>query len=781
MPLKNRFFHANTEYNTFKKHVSAPILRKAFSYTSGKVNVKVIGLGFYRLFVNGKDITKGELAPFIANPDHIVYLDEYDITEHLSEGENVVGLMLGNGMQSTDVKYWGFCENVFRSAPKFSFSLTVDDEELFDAGDFLWSESPYYFDDLRSGVFYDARLEQKGWCEKGFDDSNWKKVTKAESARGEVRTKVSPDVVVYDEVAPVSVKPSNLKPEYVDAGQHDLGGPYLETAQDRTGGYLYDFGVNTAAIFRLKVKGDRGQKISLQFCEVLDSDGRPSYDNLGYFPDGYVQRDIYILKGEGEEVFVPAFTYHGYRYCYVTGITEAQATKELVTMLKVSDDFVKLGEFSCSDKDINTLQEMVVNSNLSNFVHFPTDCPHREKNGWTGDATVSAEQMLLNHDVTGGWREWLCNIRAAQKESGQIPCIVPTESWGYEWGTGPIWDNVLFELPYMAYIYRGNDTLIKENATAMFRYLHYVDKKRRDDGMVCYGLGDWSETDMRFGTPTWDFSLPKAPLEFVDTAAIYDASKKAAFMFDVIGYKKEKAYAEALAEELLTLLRKRCINHGTATAIGRCQTTQAVAIALGIFEDCELYNAGRVLEEIIADDGGRFDGGFYGMRYLFHALSITGRSDLAYKLIMREEYPSYKWTINEGMTALPEGFKTKESFSYNHHFFGDISHWFYRWLGGINVNPYGDNANYVEICPRFIDALSDVKASYVLSGGKVSVKWEKHSHGKVSVFVEADEDVKVRFLAPEGYAVTCPEDKEFDGMRILDNIPEEILLKKVNS
>ena len=137
MTLKNRFFHANTLFNSYKKHISAPLLRHLFEKKPGKAQISVIGLGFYRLFLNGKDITKGELAPYISNPDHYVYVDEYDVTDLLNDGENVVGLILGNGMQNTDNAYWEFRDNVFRSAPKFAFSLEIDGEEIFDAGSFV--------------------------------------------------------------------------------------------------------------------------------------------------------------------------------------------------------------------------------------------------------------------------------------------------------------------------------------------------------------------------------------------------------------------------------------------------------------------------------------------------------------------------------------------------------------------------------------------------------------------------------------------------------------------
>lgn len=770
MPLHNRYFYANQRYSTYKEHIAAPMLRRSFALPRAeKVTLAVVGLGFYRLFLNGRDITRGELAPYIANPDHYVYMDEYDVTNLLVDGENVVGLILGNGLQNTDLPYWSYRHNTFRSAPKFAFSMMADGEELFDAESFCWSPSPYTFDDMRSGVFYDATKEQAGWCMPDFDDSRWQPVSPAERVRGVMRRKVSPNVEIYDDIQPRSIKAGSLNPDYRHDGQHpdyDREGPYAEEWQDKENGFVYDFGINTSALYRLRIKGERGQKVSLQFCEFLDDQGRPDYRNVNFYPDGYAQRDIYICAGDGVEEFVPAFTYHGYRYVYVSGITAEQATEDLLTMLPISNKMNALGDFSCSDGVLNALQSMTVNSDLSNAIHIITDCPTREKMGWTGDVTVSAEHMILNLDMVSTWREWLYNIRAAQRENGGIPCIVPTGHWGYGWGSGPIWDNVLFELPYMAYVYRGDDTLAKENATAMFRYLHYAATKIEADGLVEYGLGDWVQADVR-GYDRKGHSTAKAPRRFVDSCALYDACRKAQKLFAVLGKTLEEQYAAALADGLLSALRTHCIDHATATAWGRCQTSQACAMVLGIFEPAELAAAGCVLKQLVHEAGNGIDCGFYGLRYLFHALSMVGLDDLAYAVITRDAHPSYKWFVDQGATAMPENFSRRKRDSYNHHFLCDCSHWFYRWVAGLHVNPHGDDVNRVDLRPRFLMALTQATAHYNVPKGRVAISWQREDADTVWVDITVPEGVCVWFHAPAGYAVDSVEDNKVDGLRSL--------------
>ena len=163
----------------------------------------------------------------------------------------------------------------------------------------------------------------------------------------------------------------------------------------------------------MKIRGKEGQRIDIQCCEYLDGDN-PDYGNFNFYPDGYVQRDIYVLRGDEEEIFEPMFTYHGFRYIYISGITEEQATGELLTYLVMSSDLEETGGFECSDNMANKIFEIARRSDRANFYYFPTDCPHREKNGWTGDASVSSEHMIMTMNTEKSWREWLNNIRLAQ-------------------------------------------------------------------------------------------------------------------------------------------------------------------------------------------------------------------------------------------------------------------------------------------------------------------------------------------------------------------------------
>ena len=390
----------------------------------------------------------------------------------------------------------------------------------------------------------------------------------------------------------------------------------------------------------------------------------------------------------------------------------------------------------------NKLQAMTRNSDLSNFYYFPTDCPHREKNGWTGDAALSAEHILMNLDAVNSYREWLRNIRAAQRADGALPGIVPTGGWGFEWGNGPAWDAALTYIPYFCYVLRGDRKIIEENATAIFRYCEYISRRRDERGLVAIGLGDWCPV-----------TRIKSPLEFTDSVTCMSILKKAAYIFSQLGLSLEREFCEKLYNEIRDAVRRHLIDFGTMTAIGSCQTSQAMAIYYDVFTPGEKPEAFKRLLEIIRRRDDHVDAGILGMRVLFRVLSDFGEPDLAFKLITRPDYPSYGNFVERGLTALPEDFLREEDRpnSLNHHMFGDISAWFIEYIGGIRVNPFLADPSEVEISPVFIEKLDSAEASYETVGGKVSVKWHRTSLG-IALDISADSGVHGRIRLPDGYA-----------------------------
>lgn len=742
--LSNKFICATREYSTYKNFVPSPYLRKTFiAYELPKKCTITIGCaGFYDVFVNGHKVTKGILAPYISNPDHLVYYDRYDVTEYINEGKNVLGIQLGNGMQNAPGgEIWDFEKEDFRGAPRVAFSIEIESfdgkTDIIEADTSVkTAQSPVIFDDLRNGCFYDARLEIPHWSEPMFSDDSWQSALVAETPRGERKLCEAEPVTAIRHLNPVSIRRcrmADFRP--ADKASRDVS-PFPSKEKE---GFLYDFGIDTAGIIRLKIKGERGQKIDLQFGEYLDENGNPDISNCQFYPDGYAQRDIYICKGEGDEIFEPQFTYHGFRYVVVLGIDESQATPDLLTYIVCSSALEERGNFKCSDDTVNRLQAMTRNATISNFYYFPTDCPHREKNGWTGDANMSARQTLLNLNPENSYREWLANIRKAQRKNGEIPGVVPTGSWGYN--VGPAWDAVLINLPYFTYLYRGDKEILKENAHAIFAYADFLDGKRTEKGTVNYGLGDWCPV-----------TVLKSPVEFTSTVISMDSMKKAAFIFNVLGMKKQEEFCRSLYNELRAAARKYLVDLKTCTAKGRCQTSQSMAIYYDVFDEGEKQKAFQVLVEIIEEGGEYIDFGFVGIMSIFRVLCEYGRADLAFKMIARTDYPSFGCWVKRGYTALAENFHPDGEFpdSLNHHCFGEISAIFIEYFAGIRVNPYQDNCKEVNIEPCFVPQLTNAKAYHDTEGGRISVSWERNG-GEIKLIVEKADELFGEIKLPAGY------------------------------
>ncbi len=703
--MEKRFICASLTCCDFAHRVAAPYLRRAFDlkFTPKAADLKICGLGFYRLWINGREITKGCFAPYISNPDDRMYFDTYDLTPCLQPGENVLGVLLGNGFQNDfGGAVWDFDKAPWRSAPKLAIEFcAVGSEETlsFHAdGHFLTHPSPILFDEYRLGEIYDARRELPGWNLPGYDTAGWTPALPADAPKGALCECRAEPIRRYETLSPVSVTPCD-------------------------GGFLYDFGRNTAGICRLHLTDAApGQTVVIKFCERL-RDGKFDQSNLYnqpvekypfYFTD--FSRVEYHARG-GDELYEPSFAWFGYRYAFVLGVRPDQATAGLLSFPVLSSDLRRVGHFSCSDETVNRIFDMIVNSDRSNFYYFPTDCPHREKNGWTGDASLSAPQMSLLLDTTESYLEWLRCVVAAQRADGALPGIVPTSGWGFAWGNGPAWDSVLFNLPYTVWRLRGDTRAIAVTADAMLRYLAYIRTRRSADGTVAIGLGDWvpvGKKPNRYDTP----------LVLTDSIMVTDMANKAAVMLAVIGRKKDAAIAAALRDEMLASIRGVLLDKTAGRLANGTQTAQAMGLYYGIFLPEERRKAFGLLMTRIRENNGRFDCGFLGLHVLFHVLSEFGEGETAYRMITGKEFPSYRNLLDRGETAMVEAFQPEggpECGSHNHHFLGDAVRWFFRSLAGLEIV----NCRRIRVSPLFVRELDSAEASYELPGGNAAVAWRR--------------------------------------------------------
>lgn len=733
MILKEYFIKATQEYNTFERNVPAYYFRRVFDLqTPISAKITVAACGFYELYLNGERITRGFLSPYISNTNDFIYYDQYDVS--LDAGENVIGIHLGNGFQNNPGGHiWDFDQATFRSAPMVAVSVTqtscgTENVVLFSDENFRVAPSPIRSDDYRFGEYYDANYEIENWNQKVFDDSSWGNAMPTTPPMGELRLADIAPIVMEREMEPLEILRCD-------------------------DGYIYDFGESNAGICRLRIRGTKGQTIELRHADSLKN-GDLNMEQVWFVRDHWdrdqhiVHKDTYVCKGVGTEIYEPIFTYHGFRYVKVSGISPEQATKQLLTYLIYHTELNTRGDFTCSDSMATTLQEVTRRSIVSNFHHFPTDCPQREKNGWTADAALTCEAALLNFDPERNYHEWLRNICKAQREDGSLPGIVPTDGWGFDWGNGPAWDCVLAYLPYYTYLYRGETRMITDSAQAFVSYLHYLRMRCDENGLLCIGLGDWCHVGG---------IQPKAPLILTDTVMAMDIAEKMAVMFEAINRNEEACLARAESEHYRTSIRAHLIDWETMLAAGSCQSSQAMCLHYGVFETSEENLAFCKLLEMIHACDDHIDVGVLGGRVLFHVLTRFGHSDLAFHMITREDYPSYGNWIKRGATTLWENFHPDSADSMNHHFWGDISAWFIKCIAGIQLNPDKHDINTVRIRPSFVRALESASAYHIASAGKISVAWRREDKDivldvKIPRDVCATVELESGFLFEDGNA-----------------------------
>jgi len=733
MSLKSSFIKATEKFNTFEENVPAYYFRRTFQVeekTSATITIAVCGL--YELYFNGTKITKGFLSPYLNNTNDYIYYDEYCVT--LDAGENVIGVVLGNGLQNNPGGYiWDFDKADFRSAPMFALLVkqkSTESEDFLLKSDekFKISQSPIRCDDYRFGEYYDANYEIEGWNHKGFDDSNWENALIATPPKGELRVADIEPIIKEKEIKPVEIIPCS-------------------------DGFIYDFGESNAGICRLCINGAKGQKIELRHADSL-KDGDINLKQVWFVRDTWerdrfiVHKDTYVCKGVGTEVYQPTFTFHGFRYVKVSGITEEQATTDLLSYLVFHTKLDPRGDFSCSDTVATKLQEITKRSIVSNFYHFPMDCPQREKNGWTADAALTCEAALLNFDPERNYREWMKNVCKAQAENGSLPGIVPTGGWGFEWGNGPAWDCVLVYIPYYTYIYRGETKMIEDSAESILSYLNYLRTRCDEKGLLSIGLGDWCHVGG---------IAPKAPLVLTDTVMAMDISNKAFVLFESVNMHEEASFARGEAIKYREAIRAHLIDFETMYAIGDCQTSQAICLYYSVFDKTEERAAFDNLLKMIHDFDDHIDIGVLGGRVIFHVLSQFGYSDLAFEMITREDYPSYGNWLARGATTLWENFHPERADSMNHHFWGDISAWFIKCIAGICLNPDKKNVNVLKIKPSFIHALDYASAYHIAPAGKILVEWKREK-----------QDIILNVEIPDNIDATAELDPKFcfaDGKR----------------
>ena len=675
----------------------APMLRRTFSIRKAIASARacVCGLGYYELYVNGRKSGDEVLAPAFTRYDKTVLYQTHDITELLVKGKNATGVILGNGWYNCFTKdAWDFQQAPWRDQPKLLLQIHirfVDGDEMVVVSDRTWrcSTGPIVFDGLRNGEFYDGRLEKPGWSTPEYDDREWNNARIVPGPGGTLHSQQMTPIRVTGTITPISL------------------------VEVRRGVWVYDLGQSIAGWAQIRVSGPSGATIVLKYAEKIKDDGDIDPSNIDTLvKSGEFQTDKYTLKGEGVEVWEPRFTYHGFRYIQMTGFPGTPTLDSLRGQV-VHTAFETRGEFSCSNELLNSIQRCSRWSTLDNYHGMPTDCPHREKNGWTGDAHLSAEQTLLNFGPMSAYTKWMADHRDSQRLSGQLPGIIPTGGWGYNWGSGPAWDSATVLIPWYLYLYCGDKKVLEENYECIRQYVDFM-TSMASESILDFGLGDWCP-------PTGGPEAHKCPRTVTSTAYYYVDALTVSRVATIVGKAEEAKRYLQLARDVRDAFRKRFLNPETGKVTGNCQTSMSCALYQGLVDEADKDKVLAALVAAVEEQNQHIDCGILGAKYTMHALTELGRADLAYDMATQTDFPSWGHWIKQGATTLWETWDGNASRI--HHMFSDISAWFYKGLAGINPDLSAPGFKNIIFQPNPGADLSWVRAWHNSMYGKIACNW----------------------------------------------------------
>jgi len=719
---------------------NSPMLRKAFDVSKPvrTAQVSICGLGYYEMFLNGAKVGDHVLDPAWTSYHKNALYVTYDISKDLKQGGNVLGVQLANGMYNQEFgDAWNFHKAPWKAFPQMLLQLDItyaDGSQQRVISDESWktSDGPIYWDQLRMGVMYDARREHAGWNTPAFDDSKWQPAILREGTAGQLAAQMSEPIKVMETLKAVNIV-------------------------KRGDGYEFDFGQNVAGWTRLKVSGKAGTEIIMDHGQQGLVTGKP------------LQTDIYTLKGSGVEMWEPGFAFHGFGKVQVTGLP-GEPNRDTIDARVVHTAFDERGVFECSNPLLNKIVEMACWSYIGNFVGIPTDCPHREKNGWSADAQIATELGLCYFGSEAAYTRWMLDYEAQQAEDGKLPCIVPDggEGWGTRFLDGPAWESAYLIIPWHLYEFRGDRRILERHYENYKRWINWyrdksriIDKKRfegggckdskyknpqkvNQDDIIYYGIGDWPPNGM-------------TPFEITSTAYYYNAARILSQIARLLGKSAEEKEYSGLAAKVREAFNHEFYDESTGTYSKGSHTGMSCALYFGLVEDRNRQKVADNLAEGLRRNGYNIKIGCLGSKFLLRALADNGHLDVAYQVVTKPTAPGWGFLAASGRSTLSE--TLDGGGSDNHVFLGDVAAWMMQYLAGIRFDPAHPGFQRFLIKPEVAGDLTWVKAHHDSPYGRIRSEW-KEEGGRFSLKVTVPPNSIAEVFIPSGIPDAITESNE---------------------
>lgn len=715
--------------DTYQDNNVLPLFRKSFQVqkTIEKATLFISGLGHFEVHINGDKVGDHFLDAGWVKYDKEALYETFDVTETLKKGENAIGVLLGNGFYYIPpVKGRYRKQKVAFGYPKMICRLQLrytdgSQEDIVSNRTWKTDKGPITFSSIYGGEDYDARLEQKGWDDRGFDDTAWKQAIVVEG--------------------PPQINPQMTEPLKV-----------MERFDPKTitktsgGNWVYDLGQNASGIVQIKLKGNRGDTVRMYPGELLKEGAVTQKASGGpyYF--------TYILKGENEERWQARFSYYGFRYVEVRGATpkdqsEGEELPQITGLqgLHVRSAAQQVGSFQSSNNLFNRTHQLIDWAIKSNMMSVFTDCPHREKLGWLEQTHLMGASVHYNYDIERLLQKIIEDMRKSQLPNGLIPEIAP-EYVEFNWGgdmfrDSPEWGSASIILPWYLYKWYGNKKVLKTAYPMMKRYIGYLQTKATNH-ILKQGLGDWYDLGPK---PPGVSQL--TPMGVTGTAIYYYDLRLLAKIAEQLGETKAQEAYTSLAEEVKKAFNDTFFHVNTKQYASGSQTANAMALYMELVDTSDRK---AVLDNLIQDIRNRnnaLTAGDIGYRYVLRVLEQAGRSDVIYDMNSRTDVPGYGYQLAKGATALAESWQALPTVSNNHFMLGHLMEWLYSGLAGIRQQEGSIAFNQIEIRPEVVGDVRSAEGAYDSPYGQIRSAWKKEK-GQFELAVKIPPNTRAAIYLP---------------------------------
>ena len=706
--------------------------RKEFR-TKGKVvsaRAYIAVGGLFECYINGQKVGDDRLEPDFTRFDRRILYITRDITGLVnSNGDNAVGILLGNGWYNHQpMAVWDYEKAPWRHRPCFSMDieLTYEDGSVETVKtDKSWKTNltDIVFNSIYVGEHVDHRISLGDWTRPGYDESAWKGVATTVCPAAKLESQQMRPIRDVDTLRTVSM----TKISDTD--------------------YIFDFGYNISGVTELRISGEKGTEFRIRHGEYLE-DGHVSTYNLDmhYHPEPGLDEpfatDIFILGGDGEETFRQTFGYKGFRYAEVTTDRPVDLGEDNMVAYFMYSDIPVRGSVTSSNEVLNWIWDATCRSYVSNLVGYPTDCPHREKNGWTGDTNMAMDVGFYNFDPITVYEKWMEDHKDAQLPNGVLPNIIPSPGWAYDWNNGIDWTGTNITVPWHTWLFYGDDHLLRTMYPHMKAWLGFLERTY-PTGLTDYGQGD---------------HLPftvKTNLELVASVYYYDVVRTMAKISALLGHGDDAGHYETLARKIRDAVNEKYLDREKGIYASGMQTEMALPLHWGVVpDDCRQ----KVADNLAADLAARgLDVGLLGSTAILGALSANGHLDDAYRLAVSTDFPSWGYWMKDGATTLYENWRIDDKLevSMNHIMHGEVCAWFHKVLAGITPDENHPGFAEFNVEPGFATGLDRFEATHTCPYGEIRSGWTRKGK-KVEYSLTVPSGTIAHLTLPDGsHDLTC--------------------------